>query len=44
MVATIPTNSNSNIVENDKIVVAIDASSGGNGTLIVYGTARLITL
>ena len=44
MAATIPTNSNSNIVENDKIVVGIDASTGGNGTLIVYGTAIKITL
>lgn len=44
MVATIPTNSNSNIIENDKIVIDIATSTTGNGTLIVYGTARLITL
>ncbi len=44
MVATTPTNSSSNIVENDKIVIDIGASATGNGTLIVYGTARLITL
>jgi hypothetical protein len=44
MIATTPTNSNPNIYENDKIVIDIDASATGNGTLIVYGTARLITL
>jgi hypothetical protein len=42
--ATAPTNSNSNIVENDKIVIDIAASATGNGTLIVYGTARKIAL
>ena len=44
MAATIPTNSNSNIVENDKMVIDIAASATGNGTLIVYGTAIKITL
>ena len=42
--ATAPTNSSSNIVENDKMVIDIAASATGNGTLIVYGTARLIAL
>jgi hypothetical protein len=44
MVATTPTNLNPNIVENDKIVIDIVTSATGNGTLIVYGTARKITL
>ena len=42
--ATAPTNSSSNIVENDKMVIDIAASATGNGTLIIYGTARLIAL
>lgn len=44
LAATAPTNANSNIVENDKMVVDITASISGNGTAIIYGTARLITL
>lgn len=44
MVAPTPTNSNPNIYENDKMVIDINPSATGNGTLIVYGTARKITL